>query len=268
MAPLAPGLDREERPVTASRPYDALFSCAGRVAVVTGAAGLLGREIRAGLAAAGAEVWAADIAGTEGEERGLVVDISSEESVFRAFDQVVAASGRLDILVNCAYPRTADWGAPLETEEYASWLANIDSHLGGYFAASRAAARIMSGAGGGSIVNLASIYGVVGPSYEVYDGTEMTMPSAYAAIKGGVVSMTRLLATYFGPSGVRCNCVSPGGVEDGQAESFVRRYEALTPLRRMARPEDIVGAVVFLASDAGAYVTGQNLIVDGGWSAR
>ena len=94
------------------------------------------------------------------------------------------------------------------------------------------------------------------------------MPSAYAAIKGGIVGMTRLLATYYGPAGVRCNCISPGGVEDQQPDSFKRHYEALTPLRRMARPKDIVGAVVFLASEAGAYVTGQNIIVDGGWSAR
>ncbi len=254
--------------MTASESYDTLFSCAGRVAVVTGAAGLLGREICAGLAAAGAEVWAADVSGLEGLDPSVVLDVSSEESVVRALDQVVTRAGRLDILVNCAYPRTADWGAPLESEEYASWLANVDSHLGGYFATSRAAARLMSASGGGSIVNLASIYGVVGPSYEVYEGTDMTMPSAYAAIKGGIVSITRLLATYFGPAGVRCNCVSPGGVEDRQPDSFRQRYEALTPLGRMAQPRDIVGAVVFLACDAGAYVTGHNLIVDGGWSAR
>lgn len=96
----------------------------------------------------------------------------------------------------------------------------------------------------------------------------MTMPSAYSAIKGGVITMSRFLATYYGPFGVRCNCVSPGGIEDGQPESFVRKYEELTPLRRMGVPEDVVGAVVFLASDAASYVTGQNLVVDGGWTAR
>ena len=100
----------------------------------------------------------------------------------------------------------------------------------------------MAGLGGGSIINFASIYGMVGPSWEVYDGTEMTMPSAYSAIKGGVLAMSRFLATYYGPFGVRCNCVSPGGIRDAQPDSFVKSYEGLTPLRRMGRPEDVVGA--------------------------
>ena len=126
----------------------------------------------------------------------------------------------------------------------------------------------MAGLHGGSIINFASIYGMVGPSWEVYDGTDMTMPSAYAAIKGGVLTMSRFLATYYGPSGVRCNCVSPGGIRDAQPDSFVKSYEGLTPLRRMGRPEDVVGATVFLASDAAGYITGHNLVVDGGWTAR
>ncbi|MRS12085.1 MAG: SDR family oxidoreductase [Actinobacteria bacterium] len=248
--------------------YQDLFSCAGRTAVVTGAAGLLGREVCAALAAAGADVWAADVADPGDSPRALSLDINSEASVAAAFDRAVAASGRLDVLVNCAYPRTSDWGAPVDSESLDSWRKNVDMHLGGYFATSREAAKRMAAAGGGSVINFASIYGVVGPSYEVYDGTNMTMPSAYAAIKGGIISITRLLATAYGPRGVRCNCVSPGGVQDQQAPSFVERYESLTPLGRMAKPADIVGAVVFLASDAGAYVTGQNIIVDGGWSAR
>lgn len=247
--------------------YSDLFSCKGRVAVVTGASGLLGREVCAGLRAAGADVWMADVAETD-DPRSLVMDITSEESIGAALDRVVAESGRLDVFVNCAYPRTPDWGSPLETEKYSSWLENVDMHLGGYFATSRAAAMRMAASGGGSVINFASIYGVVGPSYEVYDGTTMTMPSAYSAIKGGVIGVSRLMATYFGPSNVRCNCVSPGGVEDKQLDSFISHYDALTPLKRMAQPRDIVGAVIFLASDAGSYVTGQNIIVDGGWSAR
>lgn len=244
-----------------------LFSCEGRVAVVTGAKGLLGREITAALRAAGADVWAADVVADD-EPRSIALDITSEESIAAAYERVAAESGEIGILVNSAYPRTADWGAPLDTESYDSWLKNVDMHLGGYFATSRAAAVRMAAAGGGSIINIASIYGVVGPSYEVYEGTQMTMPSAYSAIKGGVIGMTRLLATYYGPHGVRCNCVSPGGIEDAQADSFRERYRALTPLGRMGTPDDIVGAIVFLASPAGSYVTGHNLVVDGGWSAR
>jgi NAD(P)-dependent dehydrogenase (short-subunit alcohol dehydrogenase family) len=248
--------------------YAGLFSCTGRTAVVTGAGGLIGRELCAGLRAAGAEVWAADIAGVPAGTTRVDLDISSEESVTAGLDRVIAESGRLDVLVNCAYPRSGDWGTSLENEEFSSWLENVDTHLGGYFLTSREAAKRMASLGGGSIVNFASIYGIVGPSYEIYEGTTMTTPTAYAAIKGGIISVTRLLATYFGPSGVRCNCVSPGGVEDGQAGAFVQRYTERTPLGRMARPQDLVGAVVFLSSDAGAYVTGHNLVVDGGWSAR
>jgi len=248
--------------------YQDLFSCEGKTALVTGGAGLLGREVVAALKAAGADVWAADVAAQPGDDRSIELDITSEASVAAALDAVERASGKLDILVNCAYPRTSDWGARLDSESLDSWRENVDMHLGGYFATSREAARRMAESGGGAVINFASIYGVVGPSYEVYDGTQMTMPSAYAAIKGGVIGITRLLATYYGPKGVRCNCVSPGGVEDKQSSEFIDRYEKLTPLGRMAKPADIVGAVVFLASEAGAYVTGQNLIVDGGWSAR
>ena len=245
-----------------------LCSCEDKVAVVTGAAGLLGRAVCEGLRAAGAQVWAADVADAPTDERTLVMDITDEASIRESLDLVVAGSQRLDIFVNCAYPRTADWGAHVASESLDSWRDNLGSHLGGYFASSRAAAERMAGLRGGSIINFASIYGMVGPSWEVYDGTDMTMPSAYSAIKGGVLTMSRFLATYYGPSGVRCNCVSPGGIRDAQPESFVKSYEGLTPLRRMGRPEDVVGATVFLASDAAGYITGHNLVVDGGWTAR
>jgi predicted dehydrogenase/NAD(P)-dependent dehydrogenase (short-subunit alcohol dehydrogenase family) len=164
--------------------YETLFSCQGRTAVVTGAGGLIGRELCAGLRTAGADVWAADVAGVQEGTTRLSLDITSEESVVVALDRVIAEAGRLDILVNCAYPRTADWGVPLEDEEFSSWLGNVDSHLGGYFLTSREAAKRMAARGGGSIVNFASIYGIVGPSYEIYGGTEMTTPTAYAGHQG------------------------------------------------------------------------------------
>jgi NAD(P)-dependent dehydrogenase (short-subunit alcohol dehydrogenase family) len=139
--------------------------------------------------------------------------------------------------------------------------------MGGYFFASRAAAEIMKRHHNGSIINFASIYGISAPDFGLYKGTSLTMPPAYSAIKGGIIAFTKYLATYYAPYGIRANVVSPGGVENGQPSAFVRRYSQKTPLGRMARPEDLVGAVIYLASDASSYVTGTNLVVDGGWTA-
>ena len=119
----------------------------------------------------------------------------------------------------------------------------------------------------GAIVNISSIYGVVGPDFSVYNGTQMTMPAAYSAIKGGVINFSRYLAAYYGPYGIRINCVSPGGIFDHQNQNFVSQYEAKVPMRRMGLPEDIAPAVGFLLSNDANYITGQNIIVDGGWTA-
>ena len=121
--------------------------------------------------------------------------------------------------------------------------------------------------GGGSIINIGSIYGTVAPDFSIYAGTEMTMPVAYSAIKGGIIALTRYIATYYGSSNIRANVVSPGGIIDRQAQTFIDRYIEKTPLDRMGTPPDVAGAVLFLASDASAYITGQNLLVDGGWTA-
>ena len=121
--------------------------------------------------------------------------------------------------------------------------------------------------GSGSLINMSSIYGLIGPDFTIYDGTEMTMPAAYSAIKGGIVNFTRYLASYYGPYGIRLNCVSPGGIFDNQKEIFVKQYEQKVPMRRMGIPEDIPPSVAFLLSDDAGYITGQNLMVDGGWTA-
>ena len=119
----------------------------------------------------------------------------------------------------------------------------------------------------GSIINMASMYGVVAPDFTVYDGTNMTMPAAYSAIKGGLVNLTRYIAAYYGPQQIRVNTVSPGGIFDNQNTIFVRNYEKKVPMRRMGTPSDIAPSVVFLLSDDSKYITGQNLIIDGGWTA-
>jgi NAD(P)-dependent dehydrogenase (short-subunit alcohol dehydrogenase family) len=253
--------------------YSQLFSCKDKVALVTGGCGLLGGEICKALGELGATVYSADTDEERLREcdtlglRPLFLDITSEDSVQRAIELVVAEAGAIDVLVNCAYPRTRDWGLKFESVPFGSWKANIDSHLGGYFLCTRTAAEHMARQSRGSIINFASIYGVVGPDFSIYEGTEMTMPVAYAAIKGGIIALTRYVAAYYGKFNVRANAVSPGGVFDHQPESFVEKYSGRTPLGRMCLPREIVGTVIFLASEASNYITGQNILVDGGWTA-
>lgn len=248
--------------------YSTVFRCDDKVVVVTGGSGLVGSEVCAGLVAQGARVFSADIspeapAGVE----PVTMDITVDASVKTAFANIAERAGRIDALVNCAYPRTADWGAHLDDVAMDSWRANVDSHLGGYFHCCREVAEHIPRTGG-SIVNTASIYGIVGPTWSVYEGTDMTMPVAYSAIKSGILGLTRYLATAWGPRGIRVNAVSPGGVESGQPVGFIERYTANTPLGRMAEARDIVGPIVFLVSDASSYVTGHDLVVDGGWTAQ
>lgn len=254
--------------------YKGLFSCEDKVALVTGGAGLLGREIAKALNDFGARVYIGDVDEKKAKEIsgdtgiGYVhLDITSEDSIGKALETVISDNGGLDIMVNSAYPRTKDWGNKIEKVSLESWKHNVDSHMGGYFFCCRKAAEQMRQQGGGTIINLASIYGVVAPDFSIYEGTEMTMPVAYSAIKGGIIALTRYIATYYAKYNVRANTVSPGGIFDNQQEAFVKRYSDKTPLGRMGSPSEVTGAVVFLASEASSYVTGQNLIVDGGWTA-
>ncbi|HBG47513.1 MAG TPA: short-chain dehydrogenase [Deltaproteobacteria bacterium] len=247
--------------------YKGLFSCEGKVALITGGNGLIGRELARGLAEHGARVVVGDLERRRQSAAGFVrLDIGSERSVASALARVAGKYGAVDILVNCAYPRTRDWGAKLEDIPFSSWKENVNDHLGGYFLTCRLAAELMRRRGGGSIINLGSIYGVAAPDFSIYEGTGMTMPAAYSAIKAGLLGLTRYMASYYGSFNVRANCVSPGGVLDGQPRRFVKKYCSKVPQGRMASPGDIVGAVVFLASEASSYVTGQNIVVDGGFT--
>jgi NAD(P)-dependent dehydrogenase (short-subunit alcohol dehydrogenase family) len=254
--------------------YRNVFSCKDKVALVTGGLGLIGKEIVRGLSDFGASVCVADI--NERETEGLknlaavhfqTLDITSEGSIRQAVEGVVRQFEKIDILVNCAYPRTGDWGARCEDVSFDSWKMNVNSHLGGYFLCCQKVAEQMKRQGGGSIINFASVYGIVAPDFSIYEGTPMTMPVAYSAIKGGVIAFSKYMASYYAKDHVRVNCVSPGGIFDKQPDSFVEKYISKTPLGRMGTPEDMVGAVIYLASDASCYVTGHNLMVDGGWTA-
>ncbi|MHB8155169.1 MAG: oxidoreductase [Candidatus Omnitrophota bacterium] len=254
--------------------YRNLFSCKGKVAVVTGGAGLIGKEIVKGLASSGATVYIAD--NNEAKAKKLLnlpkvkfvcLDITSEDSIVKTFEVVRKLSGKIDVLVNSAYPRTKDWGNKFEDVSFDSWKTNLDMQLGGYFLCCRQAAQYMKNQGGGSIINLGSTYGVTAPDFSIYEGTSMTMSAAYSAIKGGLIVFSKYLASYYGKYKVRVNVVSPGGIFDNQPESFVEKYSKRTIIGRMGKPSEIAGAVVFLASEAASYVTGHNLMVDGGWTA-
>ncbi|MBZ0155806.1 MAG: SDR family oxidoreductase [Alphaproteobacteria bacterium] len=254
--------------------YKALFSCHEKIAVVTGGSGLLGREIVKGLSDFGAVVYAADIDKDKAKDIiasdgiGYVyLDVAYESSIKEAIDNIVQTHGRIDVFVNSAYPRTADWGLKFEQIQFESLKRNLNDHLGGYFMCCQTVAEQMKLQGSGSIINLASIYGVVGPDFSIYEGTQMTMPAAYSAIKGGIIAVTKYLATYYGKYNVRANAISPGGILDNQHTIFVENYSRKTPLGRMGLPNEITGAVIFLASEASSYVTGQNLMIDGGWTA-
>ncbi|MFH1428692.1 MAG: SDR family oxidoreductase [Candidatus Margulisiibacteriota bacterium] len=254
------------------------FSLEGKTAVVTGGAGLIGREIVAALAQAGAKtiivdtdqkgsLALADSLNSEGMSVDCaMLDVTDLDSLENNINELAEKYGSIDIWVNNAYPRTADWGNKVEDITVSSWRKNIDMQLNSYALCSKYAAEAMK-AKGGSIINMGSIYGVVGADFNVYKNTEMTMPMAYAAIKGGIVNLSRYLASYYGSDKIRVNTVCPGGVLAGQPAGFINNYSSKVPLGRMAVPEDIASAVLFLAADAGAYVTGATIMVDGGWTA-
>lgn len=259
---------------------------AGKVCIITGGAGLIGRGYARVCAAEGACVVVADNDKRRGEKAAQEIqsesgnqevvfrlcDIADESSVARLCKVVVKDFKRIDALVNNAFPRGTHWGKKFEKVSYADFCESINLHLGGYFVMTRAVSAVMQKQKSGVIVNIGSIYGFAAPKFEVYEGAKykglpMTSPVEYAAIKGGVVNLTRYLASYLGRDNIRVNTLSPGGVFDNQPQSFVEKYERRVVLgKRMARVDDLTGALVFLLSDASRYMTGQNLVIDGGWS--
>jgi NAD(P)-dependent dehydrogenase (short-subunit alcohol dehydrogenase family) len=239
-----------------------------KIIVVTGGSGLIGRALINHIRQSGGVAINAEISVESDLTNHLVhIDVTDEQSVKQAIAEVLNAYGRIDGWVNNAYPRTNDWGKHFEEIPAASWQKNVDLQLNSVFICCQQILASMKTQGFGSVVNISSIYGTVGPDFTVYNDTQMTMPAAYSAIKGGVVNFSRYLASYFGPHGLRINCVSPGGIFDHQNETFVDQYEQKVPLRRMGNPEDIAPAVSFLLSDEAGYITGHNLMVDGGWTA-
>ncbi|MFI5136411.1 MAG: SDR family oxidoreductase [Sphingobacteriales bacterium] len=264
-----------------------LFSLKNKTAIVTGALGLLGKKHCEALAEAGANVVVADMdeaaaeafAASLGEQHGgLKVDVTSERSLKTARDKIITRYGSIDILVNNAAindmfenPGMAKELSAFENYPLDAFKKSLDVNVTGVFLASQVFGSVMAGQGSGSIINIASTYGIVGPDQSIYRNEcgEQTFYKSpvYPVTKGAVVNFTRFLAAYWGNKGVRVNTLSPGGVENAQNEFFIQNYSAKTLLGRMAQPNDYQGALIFLASDASAYMTGANLIVDGGWTA-
>lgn len=193
-------------------------------------------------------------------------DITDTVSVDRAISAVIAEFGQIHGLVNNAYPRTRDWGTPVDDIVMDSWKQNVDMQMNSMFYVSQQVLQHMKENKSGSIVNMTSIYGVVGNDPTLYEGTAISAPAAYSAIKGGLVNLTRYLASHYGMHGIRINALSPGGIYDNQDPKFVNAYESRVPMRRMGTPSDIAPVVEFLLSDKSKYITGQNIIVDGGWT--
>lgn len=239
-----------------------------KVIIITGGNGLLGKAILNRLESEGAFCINFEIDHeTNNDLSKVYCDITDTNSIDEGLDMVLKKYNKIDGLVNNAYPRTKDWGTKFEEIVYDSWKQNIDWQLNSYFYISQKVATQMSKQKYGSIVNMASIYGVLGADFTVYEGTNMTMPAAYSAIKGALINLTRYVASYFGPQQVRVNSVSPGGIFDNQNEVFIENYCKKVPMRRLGTPEDISPAIAFLLSDDSKYITGQNLIVDGGWTS-
>jgi NAD(P)-dependent dehydrogenase (short-subunit alcohol dehydrogenase family) len=254
-----------------------LLDLTGRVAVVTGGAGMYGSGISAGLAEAGAKVVIAsrnldncerkaqELRDAGGDVVAAQVDLSDEASILALGEWVEGELGRCDILFNNAVSRST--GGDISTVTPEQWDDTHAVNSTSLMLTTRTFAALMEKGGGGSVVNISSIFGMVGPHFFVYGGTDMRNPAEYAFAKGGMIALTRYLATYYAPKGIRVNCISPGGYFNAQPESFVDWYCKLTPLGRMAGEEDIKGIAVFLASDASAYITGANIPLEGGWTA-
>jgi len=260
-----------------------LMDLRNRVALITGGAGHIGHVIGGGLAELGASIAVLDIDQTTAaascaeiarnynvETLALAVDLTDIAAVKSVPLTVIEKFGKLDIVIHSAAyggdTKFPGWAVPFAEQTTEAWDRALRVNLTSAFALAQAARESLIESGHGSIVLISSIYGLVGPDMSLYDGTTMTNPAGYGASKAGLLQLTRYLATVLAPQ-IRVNAISPGGVWRQQVEMFHDRYRARTPLGRMATEEDLKGAVAYLSSDLSSYVTGHNLVVDGGWTA-
>lgn len=254
------------------------LSLDGKTIVIVGAAGRLGRDLVSGAFEVGANVVALDSNSAELQKlceaypsssrfMSASIDIADSKAISNVFDLVDAKFGALDGAVNTAYPRNPNYGRKFFEVEYQDFCENLSMHLGGYFLFMQQCAKYSKiRQRKFSLVNLSSIYGVMAPRFDIYDGTTMTMPVEYAAIKAGLLHVTRYANAFMKGGLFRANCVSPGGILAGQDPSFLSAYNAHCMSKGMLESTDILGGVLYLLSDASQYVIGQNLVVDDGFS--
>ncbi|MCO4781865.1 MAG: SDR family oxidoreductase [Candidatus Cloacimonetes bacterium] len=250
-----------------------------KVIVLAGACGLIGKAISEHILQSGGTLVLADInneglqefskvlALKFGEERlaSFVLDINSDLSLKTCIADVCTKFKKIDAFVNCSYPRNENYGRKFFDVEYDDFCKNLNLNLGGYFLSSQKFLEFFLDQGHGNIINFSSIYGVVAPKFEIYSGTPMTVPVEYAAIKSALIHLTAYMAKMAKSKKVRVNCISPGGILDGQASSFLNNYGAECIQKGMLDPQDIQGTVLFLLSDMSKYINGQNIIVDDGF---
>jgi len=196
----------------------------------------------------------------------LTLDITNENSIKETIKRLKKIHGKIDAVINCAYPKAGKYGCELEKVSYSDFCDNLNFHLGGFFLVSQQFAIYFKEQGYGNIVNIASIYATTTPRFKIYADTNITMPVEYAAIKAALVQLTRYFAEYFKGSNIRINCLSPGGILNNQPSLFVNAYNAFCNSKGMLEPDDINGLLLFLISDYSKYITGQNLIIDDGFS--
>jgi NAD(P)-dependent dehydrogenase (short-subunit alcohol dehydrogenase family) len=259
-----------------------LSNLKGRVALITGGAGHLGMAMAEALAEYGATVALLDLDEircrsrvTELEAKGaaafhVVADLTDAAGTRAAVREAASRQDRLDIIIHAASlvgtDRVQGWAVPFESQSLEAWQMAMRVGLDPAFTLLQEARPYLEASGHASVIFVSSIYGLVAPDNSLYEGTQMQTPSAYSAVKGALNQLTRHFAALLAPK-VRVNALTPGGIWRGQSEAFIERYNQRTPMRRMGREEDFKGAAAFLASDLSAYVTGHNLVVDGGWTA-
>jgi NAD(P)-dependent dehydrogenase (short-subunit alcohol dehydrogenase family) len=260
-----------------------LFDLNNRVALITGGAGLLATEHAIALADYGAKVYLSDFNLAKCEEAvgklkemginaiALHGDVTSKQSWQDTLDTILKNEGKIDILVNNAgftnQSKSANFDATFENFPLEDWNSIMNVNLTGTFLGCQVIGKHMVEKGKGSIINIASLYGVVSPNHKIYPGTGISQPVAYSVSKHGVVSLTKYLATLWAEKGVRVNSLTPGGIFNGHEGLFLERFKQLNPIGRMSDKSELRGGIVFLASDASSHVIGHNLIIDGGWTA-